>query len=113
MTLQIRGTLDVAVRRVERIAPQLLQVRGLGVDEQLVHGRNLDVFDQPEIDPHANAGKQLHGLFAADRLHIFHGDYDGARHCCFDCHLAVGHRSDGTGQPVPVCQMDLTPQCRH
>ncbi len=65
---QVVGTFDVAVGGVQFHAPQFLQVRPLGVDEQLVHGGNGDVADQAQIDAHPHAGQQLHRLFAADRL---------------------------------------------
>ncbi len=68
MALQVVGALDVAVGRVEFHAAQFLEVGGLGVDEQLVDGGNLQIANQSQIDPHPHARQQVHGFFTADRL---------------------------------------------
>src|SRR3954462_9523473 len=68
MAAEVGGALDVAVRGVELHAGELLQVGGLRVHEELVHGRDRHVADESEVYAHAQAGEQVHGLFAADRL---------------------------------------------
>ena len=68
MQLQVVGPLDIAVGRIQFDAAQLLQVGRLGVDEQLVDGGDLQIGDQAQIDAHPDAGEQVHGFFAADRL---------------------------------------------
>ena len=49
-------------------AGELLQVGRLGVDEQLVDRRDLQVVDQAQVHAHPHAGEQVHRLFGADRL---------------------------------------------
>src|SRR5690606_5229255 len=65
---EIRSAGDVAFSRLELLVPELLQMRRLSLDEQLVDGGDLEAVDQAQIDSHADAGEQVHRLFGGDRL---------------------------------------------
>jgi hypothetical protein len=45
-------------------------MRRLRMNEQLVDRRNLQIFDQAEVDSHPHARQQVHRLFRADGLSI-------------------------------------------
>src|SRR3954453_14386273 len=68
MAAKVGGALNVAVGGVELHAGELLEMGRLRVHEELVHGRDRHVADESEVYAHAQAGEQVHGLFAADRL---------------------------------------------
>src|SRR5436309_350742 len=53
----------VAFFPVEVGAHQLLEVSGLGMDEQLVDRGNGQVVDQAQVDAEADEGEQLHRFF--------------------------------------------------
>ncbi|MEY4180939.1 MAG: hypothetical protein RLY70_4514 [Planctomycetota bacterium] len=66
----------VAFGRIKFAAADLLEVSGLGLEEETVHGGDIDVGDQLEIDPQAHAGQQQQGFLAAD---CFGGAKDAER----------------------------------
>ena len=68
MPLQVQCSFDVAIRRTQFDAADLLQVGRLCLNEQLIDGRYFDVANQTQIDTHPHARQQMHRFFAADGL---------------------------------------------
>jgi len=52
---EVGGAGDVSFARFEVGLAELLQVGGLGVDEEFVDAGNLQILDESEVDPHAEA----------------------------------------------------------
>ena len=49
-------------------AAELLQVGGLGVDEEAVDGGDVEILDEAEVHSHPDAGEEVERFFAADGL---------------------------------------------
>ena len=64
--MEIVGSFDVSLIRVEGGPADFLQVRGLGANEELIDLGDLQIPDQTQVDAHPHAGQQEHRFFAAD-----------------------------------------------
>lgn len=68
MFAEVGGAGGVAFGGFQVGLAELLEVRRLGVDEEFVDSGDLQILNQAEIDSHAEAGEEVHGLFGADGL---------------------------------------------
>ena len=46
---------------------QRLQMCRLSVNKQLIHGRQIQIVDESLLNPHPQAGQQVHRFFGTDR----------------------------------------------
>src|SRR5208337_583811 len=65
---QIPCPLDITIGTAQFAAGPLLQMGRLGMNEELVDVGDSQVGNETEIHAHADAGKQVHGLFGTDGL---------------------------------------------